>query len=343
MKVPGEDTTAPNDVDQILGDAFRQWWKPVTRFICTRVDNRHRMHAEDLASRTFEEYWRFLESGKRPQGPVWGLLCTMARQAISEFYQAFSNRLESSCDFTDPANRSIAAGHAYAPASPTLAELSAELDAATAEMETTSALWRKLHAECTKVYSRLQQSQTARTTDRLTAALRQADQDAAAQLVVFRAACHRVGTLRAEIEAAAGPHYRSVVVQPEVPNQRSRPHTVVSDPTLTHCRTGHRMTLHNTQFHADGTRACRACKHAQHRQREAASDTPKNAPTALKCTPALIARARRLFAAPAAANRTLADLGQELGVSVRVLRKHIPDLTELRHQARTAALAGTAR
>jgi DNA-directed RNA polymerase specialized sigma24 family protein len=257
---------------QQMTEIYGLYWERLRVFIWKRIDIREQHLAEDLASETFLELWRrYFLTGRVVDKP-YGLLCTMARSQIGQHFLRKGN-LERSLDFTDPVNTPIlATGHAYALERPDVVGLVRELDAAMETMQAASKTWRDAHKASHTHRTLLQRddlTQTSRQT--LGRKLAAADAHEDATLGAFREACAEVGRIRAELESVAGPHWRSAIglpVNPEITAVKAQSYR--NNRALTHCPDGHLLDLNNTHFDEDGSRACRACKHAQHRARQTA-------------------------------------------------------------------------
>lgn len=346
LSVPAADRAA---AERYLEDAYRQWWKPLTYFIYSRVDDRHRMHVEDVAADVFMTLWTDLSAGKEFRAP-WGLLCYLARQRISNIYKAAATEHEASVDFCDPGNGALAAGSTYAAEQPEAASLLEELNEAMEVMAQASKAWRDMHKESYALRLRADGSDrdgiggyTPETQQRLTEQFQQAAETERGLLADFRAACQRVGQLRADVEQVAGPRWNASSGGPTAAKPgNKRAGSVTSDLSITHCPDGHLMDLDNTNFSEAGDRTCRACKAENAREWWA----KKNAGSPTKGRPATtpaesVAEARRLLSAPETADLSIREVARRTGMSHATLLRRVPDHRELRQAARS--LLGASR
>jgi DNA-directed RNA polymerase specialized sigma24 family protein len=356
VTVQGEAPAAP-DVDlgaaaQQMTEIFNLYWDRLRVFIWKRIDIHQQHLAEDLASETFAELWRryFLTGRGGSVDKPYGLLCTMARSQIGQHFLR-KGSTERALDFTDPVNTPlIATGHAYALEAPGLNHLLAELDAAMDRMTEASKTWRAKHKDSHQLRSLLKDGYnasrgglTAEGKRDLKARLDVVDREETEALHAFRGTCRRVGQLRAEMEATAGPNWRSSTGLPLNPEITSpRPGKYRNDLTVTHCPAGHLMDLHNTHFGEDGSRDCRACRNARHQARQNIAAKHQASSTV---TAETIDAARKMLADPSNAGLSIKAIAAAVGTSSTTLHTRIPDLASLRRTAKekAAALTGAAR
>lgn len=339
MTVQGHTPTVAADdrqaAEQQLNEIYRAHWRGVVGFIWNRVDDRHRSHAEDLASDVFMELWDdFLLPGVEVYRPF-GLLCHMARNRLAAFYKIKANRYrETAVDFSDPANRGLGAGHSYACYQPEVATLTAELDEALERMTQLSRQWRDKHSETHSLRARLDKRtiKNAKVRAGVQAKFETASAENTRLLEQFRQACGRVGKLRAELEAAGGPNWSSSTGHPASQSRSHLPPGSMSDPNRTHCDEGHELTLMNTVFGAEGGRRCRACLTVELRQayEKSREQTRKSRgpakPRHTGLTPEQVDQARELLKDPSISLRKAAAL---LGIPRSTLTENI-DVSDLR-------------
>lgn len=331
MTVQGEASTAPavdrDAAEDLFTEIFREFMPRVRAFIWTRLDTDQRHLAEDLCQNTFLAFWREVAlPGKLVNSPF-GLLCTMARHQMWEHLDRRSSR-ERALDFCDPANTPILAHrNTYAAERPDASLLVKELDQAMDRMSGLSTQWQKLHQESYRLRCLPQGDPSVQ------ARITEVDQAEEAALATFRESCRRVGQLRAEIEAVAGPGWRSTTVQPPRPVGRpGTERTYRADPTITHCPAGHRVDYHNTLFEPDGTRVCRACRTEQYNKRRAAKGDPAPKPKVPLADREHIAMARRMLADPQYAHLSVKEIARQTHTSSGRLYSLLP-VAHLRAQA----------
>lgn len=306
---------------QQMTEIYGLYWERLRVFIWKRLDLNQEHLAEDLASETFLELWRrYFLTGRGPEvAKPYGLLCTMARSQVGQHFIKRGN-LERALDFTDPANTPVlATGHAYALERPDTTVMVRDLDDAMETMRAASTAWRDAHKASHGLRSMLADGYNASRgglTEGARKTLRQqladAEQHEDATLHVFRGTCARVGQLRAEVEAVAGPHWRSSLglpVNPEITATKAGNYR--NDRSMTHCPAGHLLDLNNTHFEEDGARQCRACKNA--RYAAARKSAPAN--TVNTVADDVLDKARALLADPAHADLSLAAIAKRLGIS----------------------------
>lgn len=333
MTVPGTDTAPEAVVDraaaeQRLEEIHRKYWRMVVHFIWTRVDQRHVSFAEDLASETFILLWtKYLSAGKDVAGHPIGLLCTLARHRIADFYKVRRNQFLA-VDFSDSANNYLERGHSYAHTQPEAALLAKELDQAMENMTDLSRKWRDSHTLAYRMRNLLNDSDSALTYEDSRPAV-QAKYDSAVDqsdrlLKAFRQACARVGELRQGLEAAGGPNWCSSTGMPATTN---RSYAKEDTSQRTHCSKGHELTLENTHFSERGNKKCRTCT----KDRLAAQVPQRPAGPRQSTVPAeVIERARELLKNPALSVRKVAAM---VGVPRTTLLDRIPDMDQLRSTA----------
>lgn len=308
-----------DDATEQFTEIYRAYAERLHRFIWRRLDLSENALAEDLTSETFIELWRrYMLTGRGPEVTrPYGLLCTMARNQIGQHFIKRGN-LDRVLDFADPVNTPvIVTGHAYALERPDTAGLVRDLYAAMETMRAASKAWRDAHKASHGLRSMLADSYNASRgglTESAKDALRQqladAEQHEDATLHAFRGTCGRVGQMRADVEAVAGPNWRSSLglpVNPEITALKAGNYR--NDRSVTHCPDGHLLDLHNTHFEEDGARACRTCKSARH------AATRKPAPSsAVGTVPVdVLDKARALLADPA--GLSLKAIAERLGIS----------------------------
>jgi DNA-directed RNA polymerase specialized sigma24 family protein len=335
---------------QQMTEIYDLYWERLRLFIWKRIDLHQEHLAEDLASETFLELWRRYFLAGRSVDKPYGLLCTMARSQIGQHFLRKGNT-ERALDFADPTNTPLlATGHAYALETPDLIHLTSELDAAMDRMTQASKTWRTKHKDSHQIRSLLNDDYNAsrggllpETKKDLKNRLEAADREESDALHTFRQACHRVGTLRAEVEAAAGPNWRSstgLPVNPEITSPIKGRYR--NDLSVTHCPEGHLLDLDNTHFGEDGSRSCRTCTSARYQARRDAA--PKHqAPSTV--TAKTLDAARQMLADPANVRLSIKAIADAVGASSTTLHARIPDLADLRRTAkeRAAALVEAAR
>jgi hypothetical protein len=217
-------------------------------------------------------------------------------------------------------------------------------------MTEASETWRSLHKEAHRNRQGLRDGyrqrnggvteewKDQRRTDLADAESRQTD-----ALVTFRQACARVGQLRADLEAAGGPNWKSCASMPaSAASSNARDGSVSGDPTRATCAQGHRMDLDNTHFYADGGRKCRTCMDAQAKRMAAkqAASRPASSrrarSTASTASTASIEAARALLADPAYADVSVRNIAAQVGLaSTTAIYNRLP-VAELRRTAGAA-------
>ena len=351
MTVPGE-TPAVSDVDldaahQIFTKVYAQHWDFVRRYIWRRIHVSQATLAEDLAQETFIRLWLDYVSTGRLEDPdnPHGLLVTLARSAVAGHFRRMPAH-ERPLDFTDPANTPLfPVDHTYAPDAPHLAALAAELEAAMDHMANLSQLWRDKHAESYSLRIRLGDTYHAGKGGLTPERRRQIAEDAdvteraeADLLVSFQDACRHVGELRAEMEAQAGPGWRTPVQQPifDPPQGGPKDGSVRGDLTATHCPAGHELTLANVHFFEDGGRRCRACRLESSRasvtKARAGKDTQ---PVQVTVATDALDAARAFLTDPANDHLDWKQAAKQLGLHEGTMRRRLPDVAADR-QARRA-------
>jgi len=324
---------------QQFTDIYQTYAERLCRFIWHRLDVREAHLAEDLTSETFMELWRrYMLAGRADSvEKPYGLLCTMARSQIGQHFNKKKNG-EWALDFADPTNTPLlATGHAYALERPDVAGLVRDLDAAMEAMRAASKTWRDAHKDSHGLRSMLEDGYNASRgglTESTKASLRQqldaADQHEDQTLHTFRGTCARVGELRAELEAVAGPNWTSSVGHPVNPAiSVIKAGAYRNDRSVTHCPDGHLLDLNNTHFEEDGSRVCRACRNARY----AARRTPAASTAVRTVHDDVIEKARAMLADPANVSLNLAAIAKRLNTSSTTLSNRIPDLAQLRKQA----------
>lgn len=213
MTVQGEPTGSVPDAAQLFTDLHREHVGRVTRFIYSRLGKTDYHLAEDLTSETFSALWfRFLDRGEEVKAPL-GLLYTLARWQIGDYFGGRSKKAnwEQVLDVTDPVNTPLViTGHVYAAERPDLAILVTDLEEAMDRMTAASKAWRNAH----KASNRQQRFEM--TDDDLLVDVSAVGEWTAEDetLQTFRKACAEVAELRAELETAAGPHWRASMPPP---------------------------------------------------------------------------------------------------------------------------------
>lgn len=329
MTVQGEASAPAVDRDaaaQYFTELFQQYMPRVRKFIWSRLDVREECLADDLTQETFAELWAKVVLAGKPINKPFGLLCTIARGQLWDHFDRMSSH-ERALDFADPVNTPIlATGHAYAAGRPDTALMVAELDTVMDEMRALSEQWQGLHQES---YRLRQQG----SPDRLS----ETDQAEEAALSDFRAACQRVGELRAEIQAVAGPAWRSSVPGPERRSMALRAVGYRTDFTIGQCPAGHRMTYQNTSFRKDEQRAWRECRTCRPSVKPSYTGQPGQPSEGVE-------RARRMLADPAYLHLSVKAVAKEAGTNASRLFHRLP-VSELRQAAKQKAadLEATAR
>jgi DNA-directed RNA polymerase specialized sigma24 family protein len=332
--------------DQQFTVLFTEYWPRVRAYVWTRLRANETHLAEDLAQETLIRFWKgYVQTGKlESPDRCFGLLATIARGVLSKHFARPRNH-EGATDFEDPANRWLfPVTHAYAPDSPHLAALGRELENAMDHMAQASQLWRDKHAESYSLRIRLSDTYHAAkgglTDERRRQIAIEADAAEVAEaelLVTFREACRRVGQLRAEVEAEAGPGWHTPMPQPVFQHHAEGPQegSVSSDLSLTHCPAGHKLDLANVHFFEDGTRRCRQCRLDVQRASIARRPTRATSTTAKKtvATDAL-AKARAVLEDTAHDHLELKQAAQLTGVTESTMRRRLPDVLAARQQRR---------
>lgn len=334
MTVQGATPAVPDvDLDVIaqqFTEIYQAYADRLRRFIWHRLDISEAQLAEDLTSETFMELWRcYLLAGRASSiEKPYGLLCTMARSQIGEYFSKKKNG-EWALDFGDPVNTPlVVTGHAYALERPDVVDRVRDLDAAMDAMRTASKAWRDAHKDSHGLRRMLEDGYNASrggllesTKTTLRQQLADADQHEDQTLHAFRGTCARVGQLRAELEAVAGPNWTSSVglpVNPEITAIKAGVYR--NDRSVTHCPAGHLLDLNNTHFGEDGSRACRACQNAKY----AARKTPADSSIVRTVSDEVIGKARAMLADPQYASLSLAAIAKSLGISQTTLGERLP-------------------
>jgi DNA-directed RNA polymerase specialized sigma24 family protein/AraC-like DNA-binding protein len=350
VTVPGGASAVPN-VDpgaakQQFTELYAQYWDFVRRYIWHRINVSQADLAEDLAQETFIRFWKgYVQPGKlESPDSCFGLLATIARGVLAKHFERPRNH-EGAADFEDPANRWLfPVRHTYAPDSPHLAALGRDLEMAMDRMAQASQLWRDKHAESYNLRIRLSDTYHAAkgglTEERRNAIALEADAAEAAEaelLVTFREACQRVGQLRAELEAQAGPGWSTPMPQPVFHHHAEGPQegSVRSDLSVTRCPAGHQLDLANVHFFEDGTRRCRKCRLDVQRARVSRRAPRTGSATARKTASTdTLAKARAVLEDTANDHLELKQAAVLTGLTVSTLRRRIPDVLDARQQRR---------
>lgn len=327
---------------------FQEYAPRISAFIATRVDREQLHLVDDFTQETFILLWTsYVQQGRMTDvGRPFGLLATIARTVIAKHYRTKNRtQLERTLDFSDPANTPVlATHHVYVSESPDLYQQCQELDAAMARMTEASKDWR----EKDKLRGRLRRSlqndrhwqggMLADTRQRAQADAEAAERSEREALDVFRNACRTVATLRADLERAAGPNWRSSTGMPASAWKKAPSDAWTTDPDRTHCPRGHALDRDTVVFTAEGARTCTRCK------ADAARPKTKKAPAGRRTVPLeVVERARELLVDPDN-RRSIRSVADELGLSEATLYHRIPNLSELRAQAYgTRALARAGR
>lgn len=342
MTVPGEISTVAA-VDRAAADAlfteiYQQYADRVRVYIWMNLDVWQKQLAEDLTSETFIEVWRLhILTGRwsNVEKP-YGFLRLLARSKIG---QHFSKKMhqERALDFGDPVNTPlVVTGHAYALERPDVVDLVRDLDAAMERMSAASTAWRDAHKESHHLrsmmgdgYNASRGGLTDETKRQLGGRLDAADAQEEQLLRAFRDTCRTVGQARADLEAVAGPNWRSSTGLPTNPDHSPAwKGNYRNDRSVTHCPAGHLLDLNNTHFEEDGARSCRACRNTRYQARrpEPSQDVRKTVDSET------LAQARRMLADPACAHLSVQAIAEAVGTSSITLYKRIPDLAQLRSQ-----------
>ncbi|MEW1568285.1 hypothetical protein AB0454_35575 [Streptomyces sp. NPDC093509] len=318
--------------------AYEQNWDRLRKHITfVLLDWRHAHLAEDMTQDVFLKFWKNYVLPERLQAPdkCFPLLKLMARSVVGDWYDTHASRTDA-LDLTDPANGPLMPnGHAYGHGTPGLAALVSELETAMNHMSTCSGVWRELHKERFVLHGYLADDYLAYRgglTDaakaRHAARLQDADREEVAALETFRAACLRVGELRAEIEAAAGVNWRSASGMPAAHDTQPIAGRYRNDLTITHCPAGHLLEKDNVQFAADGSRRCRPCATA----RQAPMTKARRGGVREKRTTvdaSTIETARTLYLDPEN-SLSLAAIARQVGISTVTMYRRIPELAARR-------------
>lgn len=336
VAAPGVDRDV---VEQQFTEVYAANFSRVVRYAGVFLDWGQTALAEDMAQEAFIQLWKGMLRGQTYHLPtVYGLLKLYVRRAVAEYYKP-ARSSERSVDFADPVNTPIvASGHGYATGVPGLASVVRDLDHAMVVMARASERWRNLNKESAAQRLKLADhwkdhlgglSATARA--RIEREAEEIEQREDQALIAFRASCLRVGQLRAEIEAAAGPNWRSSIGLP--PSQvATAPFSYAKDPTATHCSKGHLLDRLTTAYTAAGERRCRVC--GRENTARAKPRTGKVATT----DPQIIEQARDLIVT---ANHTIPAAAEAVGVSPMTLYRAFPGGVKAVRQA--AELAGATR
>lgn len=327
---------------------FQQYAPRISAFVATRVDREQLHLVDDFTQETFILLWTsYVQPGRMTNvDKPFGLLATIARTVIAKHYRTKNRtRLERTLDFSDPANTpALATRHVYVSESPELHQQCQELDAAMARMTEASKDWR----EKDKLRGRLRRAlrndrhwqggMLTETRDRMKADADAAERSELKALDVFRDACRTVAALRADLERAAGPNWRSSTGMPASAWKKAPSDAWTTDPDRTHCPRGHALDRDTVVFTAEGARTCTRCK------ADASWTKTKATPAGRKTVqPEVIERGRRLLVDPNN-RRSIRSVASELGLSEATLYHRIPNLSELRAQAYgTRASAGAGR
>lgn len=356
MTVPGQTPAVAADdrqaADRLFTQIYADYWDRVRRYIWTRLEWHQDRLAEDIANDVFIDLWlRFILPGrlKNPERPL-SLLFEIAKSHANQQRLWLKNN-ETALDLADPANAPVVAtGHAYAAWTPDLASISRALEAAMEHMTEASETWRSLHKQAHRHrrvlspdYRAGNGGATPESLNRALTAVEDAEQRQASALKTFRAACARVGQLRADLEAAGGPNWKSSAGMPAsvASSGSARDGSVSSDLNVTSCPNGHDLVLNNVEFDAAGLRRCRTCRDDLTRQREQAkrAQKPLKRSAGKTLTADTLAAARALFVDPAKADVPMEQLAADVGCHLSTLKRRIPEYRELR----AAALEGAAR
>ncbi|MGW8703336.1 RNA polymerase sigma factor, partial [Streptomyces eurythermus] len=338
--------------EQQFSDLFRSHLQKITSFLWRRLDLHQRTVAEDLASETMTELWvKYYGRGVIPDNPP-ALAYVIARSTLSGYLRDQKPRESVAVDFTDPVNTPmVATGSTYGPDMPEAAGLASELDVALEQMTIASKNWRTSHKDAHSLRRRLDDDfvvgynqpitpQVKEATRQRLVAVELQQQD---NLRTFQAACARVGSLRAQIEAVAGPNWKSPISLPAVQQRASgtQAYTYRRDFTITHCQNGHELTVDNVNFFEDGTRSCRPCMHKLHRQRV---ESRRDGAVETRAIPEeAVANARAMLADPAYAHLSLSRIGEMVGMPATSMYKRIPDMAALRREGAKVGAAHQAK
>ncbi len=328
MTVAGEATAVPADQ---FTEAYRANRARLVRYTSVFLDRGQVHLAEDLTQDAFIMLWTDQAAGRvdfdRPD--LYGLLKLFARRAVHAHFKAARNN-ERTADLADPANGPLTSGHSYAADVPHAALLVGELDDAMDRMAQASETWRNLNKESAQHRMRLDPAfrehlgglSPARR-EAFEKQVREAEAREEKALEAFRARCLRVGQLRAEIEAVAGPNWRSSTGMP-ASQGKGAALSFARDSSITHCPKGHLLDRLNTAFTPEGERRCRACcrdKNFRNKPRKTAATASKG--TRTTTDPAVIEQARALLADPAAGH-TIRSVAELLGIAQMTLYRAFP-------------------
>jgi DNA-directed RNA polymerase specialized sigma24 family protein len=353
VTVPGQTPAVSADDRQAAERQFTEIYAAhrvrLVRYLAMLLGPGQTPLAEDMAQDAFIQLWRDLTEKANPvdSARVYGLLKIMGRRAIGSYYKSARNH-EASVDYDAPDSKPlIPAGHSYAPDVPELHALALELDAAMQRMTEASELWRNLNKESAACRLKLSDGWrdnrgglTPRTRQDLEAKAVETEAAEEKALVDFRETCRLVGQLRAELERAAGPNWRSSTGMPNRTHSGGGELSYAKDPTATHCATGHLLDRLNTAYTAEGYRRCRECLRAQQ-----AKSKPRGgalpAGRGRTVDPEVIERARQLLADPALGH-TVLTVAALLGVGQMTLYRAFPGGVAAVRQA-ALETAGAAR
>lgn len=346
MTVPGQTPAVADDdreaAERQFTEIYAEHYARLCRFLRYRVSFRHIDRVEDLAQETFILLWKdYVLTGKLndPENPF-PLLATIGKGRVAKFYRLFSNG-EFALDMGDPVNTPIfPVKHCYAVDSPHIAGLLRELDAAMDHMSQASKAWRDKHGESYTLRSRLfdtfhagKGGLTPERRQQISADADAADAEETHLLDVFRTTCERVGALRAELEADAGPAWRSSLEMPVPRHARQGLHDgSLNDPSVTHCPAGHALTLANVHFGEEGQRRCRPCRLEQ--QRDAKAKNPRMGTARATLSLDALDEAREVLSDPAQDHRELDEIVSAMGLSTTTLRRRIPEVLTDRRKRR---------
>lgn len=344
MTVQGEAPAADVDrqaVDQQFAEIYAEHYERLRRRLYYRNDLTLADLAEDFAQEAFIRLYQSMLKGKTAEKP-YVLVCVIANRVVLQHLELKKNTARTT-DFSDPASTPIIAkGHAYAPATPELAHVSAELDQAINDMEAASAEWRSKNKAWATQRSLLVATEAWDGLAHETAwsgadALRKADQAEATALEAFRRSCYRVGQLRAELENVGGGNWKSSSGIPVSPGTRPRVQGSLSDPTVTHCPDGHLLDRANTYFSPDGRRYCRTCRAAWAQQQNEKRRKGTSTRSRGGVIPVdVLEQARQALASPEYLSRPVPDIAKTFGISKAGLYTNLP-VTELRREAKAKA------
>lgn len=338
--------------EQQFNDLFRSHLSKITSYLWRRLDFHQRSLAEDMASETMTELWAsYYARGKMPDNPP-ALAYAIARIVLLRYRREQQPREGVPVDFTDPFNTPIlATASSYGACMPEAAMLSNELDVAMEQMTVASKNWRTSHKNAHSLRRRLDDDFVVGYNQPITPAVKESTREQLAtveaqqkdNLRVFRAACARVGSLRAQLEAVAGPNWKSPTgLDAPRPRAGNTPElTYRSDPTITHCHAGHELTVDNVNFMEDGTRSCRLCVRDRDQKRTEAARSGSVPTKAI--SEETVARARAMLADPAYAQLSIERIAELAGMSFGSIYHRIPDVAVLRREGAKVGAAHQAK